>query len=139
MEDFDDKLKSRWPKMYSDTSDVWVGPGWQPIVMALSGAIQEHIDFVEKRRSWFINKGDVPNFEPVEQVKVSQIKEKFGGLRFYYDGGDSAIAGMVTMAEHWADHTCEVCGNPGHNRTDLSWYKTLCDVHYAVHKHEKEY
>lgn len=66
----------------------------------------------------------------VEWVRVSQIKEKFGGLRFYYDGGDDTIGGMVTMAEAWAGHTCEQCGNKGMTRGG-GWIRTLCDEHEA--------
>lgn len=132
-EDFCSVLRSRWPEMYNGAYDVWVGPGWQPIVITLSDAIQSYI----VRRNNFHEKN--PNkVEKVEQVTVSQIKEKFGGFRFYYDGGDSYIDGLVDMAERWADHTCEDCGQPGHNRTDLSWHKTLCDVHYAIRKHGKD-
>jgi hypothetical protein len=66
----------------------------------------------------------------VHWIKVEQIKEKFGGLRFYYQGGDKEIDGMVSMAETWAGHSCEVCGNKG-TRRDGGWIRTLCDVHEA--------
>lgn len=64
----------------------------------------------------------------VNHIEIHQIKEKFGGLRFYYDGGDSEISGMVRMAEAWADKTCEVCGNLGKSRSG-GWVRTLCDEH----------
>lgn len=66
----------------------------------------------------------------VDWIRVAQIKEKFGGLRFYYDGGDDHISGMVTMAESWAHRTCEVCGNKGWQR-EGGWIRTLCDEHEA--------
>lgn len=68
----------------------------------------------------------------VPWVQVRQIKEKFGGLRFYYDGGDDTISGMVTMAEVWAGRVCETCGERGTQRSG-GWIRTLCD------KHEAEY
>lgn len=64
----------------------------------------------------------------VEHVTVAQIKEKFGGLRFYYDGGDEQVSGMVRMAEAWAGRTCEECGKPGKQRGG-GWIQTLCDEH----------
>ena len=66
--------------------------------------------------------------EECPQVVASQVKEKFGGLRFYYDGGDDAIDGMVRMAESWAANTCETCGKPGSVRGG-GWIVTLCDEH----------
>jgi len=72
-------------------------------------------------------------------IEVNQIKEKFGGLRFYYSGGDDHISGLVNMAESWAGHTCEECGNKGKSR-EGGWIRTLCDHHEAERqKKMKEY
>lgn len=69
----------------------------------------------------------------VDWVVVDQIKEKFGGLRFYYHGGDEHISGLVDMAEAWAGQTCETCGNKGERRHG-GWVRTLCDIHEAEHQ-----
>ena len=69
----------------------------------------------------------------VDWIRIGQIKEKFGGLRFYYDGGDDQICGMVDMAETWAGYTCEKCGNKGQRR-DGGWVRTLCDTHEAEYQ-----
>jgi len=71
--------------------------------------------------------------EKDQRVVVAQIKEKFGGLRFYYEGGDDYIAGLVTMAESWASRTCENCGDDGHQRGG-GWIRTLCDTHEAEYQ-----
>jgi hypothetical protein len=64
----------------------------------------------------------------VTQVVASQVKEKFGALRFYYNGGDDVIDGMVGMAEAMSGCTCEACGNIGRVRSG-GWMRTLCDEH----------
>lgn len=69
----------------------------------------------------------------VHHIHIDQIKEKFGGLRFYYSGGDDQIHGMVRMAELWAGHTCEKCGNKG-TRRQGGWVRTLCDTHEAEYQ-----
>lgn len=69
----------------------------------------------------------------VPQVIVQQIKEKFGGLRFYYDGGDEHVHGLVSMAESWAGVACEECGGIGVRRGG-GWIRTLCDTHEAEHQ-----
>lgn len=68
--------------------------------------------------------------EPIPQVEAVQVKEKFGTLRFYYEGGDEYIRGLVTMAEAMSAYTCEVCGAPGEARGG-GWIQTLCDEHAA--------
>lgn len=74
--------------------------------------------------------------EKVERVTVAQIKEKFGGLRFYYDGGDEYVSGLVTMAEVWANRTCETCGEKGKQRGG-GWIRTLCDKHETLYQVSK--
>lgn len=69
----------------------------------------------------------------VNWIHVEQIKEKFGGLRFYYQGGDDEISGMVRMAESWANHACETCGNKGERRSG-GWIRTLCDFHENLYQ-----
>lgn len=66
---------------------------------------------------------DVP--EKIPQVVATQVKEKFGTLRFYYDGGDEYISGLTSMAEAMSARTCEVCGIPAKS-TKGGWIKTMC-------------
>jgi hypothetical protein len=35
---------------------------------------------------------------------------------------------MVTIAEAWAEQSCETCGAPGKRRSG-GWIRTLCDKH----------
>lgn len=114
-EAFVKQMEETFPKMFSNPYGGFaVGEGWWPILEKLCNNIQGHIDW--KNRETVV----------VPQVVVEQIKEKFGGLRFYYQGGDEYIHGMVTMAESIADITCESCGNPGKKRGG-GWIHTYCD------------
>ena len=118
---FEKRLTEKYPKMFSQPyGGIAVGPGWWPIIENLCATIQGHIDW------WNKNHDKHP---AVEQVVVGQIKEKFGELRFYYDGGDDRVYGMVRMAENWAAHICEDCGNKATKKT-TGWIKTVCDQHF---------
>ena len=71
-----------------------------------------------------------PLVPKVQQIVATQIKEKLGSLRFYYDGfGNERIMGMCYMAESLSSTTCEVCGNPGHVRTNNMSLRARCDAH----------
>jgi hypothetical protein len=63
---------------------------------------------------------------------IVQVKEKFGGLRVYLDGGGEEAAALIREAENLASETCEDCGAPGRLRMDRPWIATLCD-HHAAH------
>jgi hypothetical protein len=85
-------------------------------------------EYKEKRRQELIDQPlrEVP--DPIAQVILDQVKEKFGTLRFYYTGGDEYISGLVSMAESMSGVTCETCGNPGKS-LGRGWITTLCKEH----------
>jgi len=62
--------------------------------------------------------------------KVTQVKEKFGGLRFYICNGSDEIFKRITIAEEESYKICETCGQIGTLRTNIGWYLTLCNKHY---------
>ena len=62
--------------------------------------------------------------------QVTQVKEKFGELRFYINGGSDEIYNKITEAEKLSHETCELCGKKGELRTKIRWFTTLCDEHY---------
>ena len=57
-----------------------------------------------------------------------QVKEKFGGLRFYVDRATEQHYDFISVAESMSYRTCEECGAPGKRYTD-GWHRTLCDIH----------
>lgn len=91
------------PVINKDGKFFWnieCGVGWWPLVYSMLKEIQDYLDA-----------------NPVvEQVVASQVKEKYGHLRFYYSGGDKKINDIV---EKYCQHsilTCEICGRPAAER-----------------------
>jgi hypothetical protein len=86
-----------------------VGNGWDHLVQPL-------IDHCEKNN-----------------IPIAQIKEKFGGLRFYLDTAlnTDPIWGMIDEAEQRSLSTCEECGEPGTRKRIGGWLKTVCDDQFA--------
>jgi hypothetical protein len=62
--------------------------------------------------------------------QICQVKEKFGGLRFYTNEVSDEMYVRISKAEYLSYQTCEVTGKPGQLRTDLGWIETLCDEEY---------
>lgn len=63
---------------------------------------------------------------PVRPVTIGQIKQKMD-LRFYYDGGDETIRGMVIFAESLSTSICEETGANGYPCVGRGWRRTLCE------------
>ena len=68
--------------------------------------------------------------EPSEDFKAEQIKEKFGGLRFYTSGAfrDMSVHDLINKAESESFKTCEACGSKEDVTCDgrPNWVTTLC-------------
>lgn len=80
----------------------------------------------QEKKKYLIELKEVP--EPFPQVVATQIKEKYGTLRFYVSHEDDYISGILAMAEYLSGLTCETCGAPGKLRGDF-WLYTACDAH----------
>lgn len=64
--------------------------------------------------------------ELCDQVVATQIKEKFGTLRFYYSGGDDFTGGVIDMMEKMTETTCEDCGSIGTVTSNGGWLRNRC-------------
>lgn len=63
----------------------------------------------------------------IPQVVVDQVKEKFGGLRFYYHGGNNMTDGMVWLVENMSYDICETCGSTTNvTQSKGGWITTAC-------------
>ena len=152
--ELDQHIREKYPKIFSQRCEMSIGDCWYDIIDMLCGNIQNHIDKVADRRKWaikwndevndpnddwsdkgYIKREERPVPELVEQVVATQIKEKFGTLRFYYHGGDDYIRGLEAMADSMSAVICEECGSPGVARSTEKrrWVKVLCDKH--AHEH----
>jgi hypothetical protein len=69
--------------------------------------------------------------------QTCQIKEKFGGLRFYINSASDEVFEAINEAEEKSYKVCEVTGRPGELRTDIGWYRTLSDEIYEQEKNKK--
>ena len=104
-EDLYDKFKERWPKMFTDVEcGFWLPAGWEQIVWDLCEKIEPLVD---------------------DEFRVAQVKEKFGGLRFYVGGGSDEVDKLIGETEGLSFETCQSCGLPG-TRGGSGWIVTLC-------------
>jgi hypothetical protein len=129
------KLTKKYPEIFKERSanNGMIVPfyfecddGWYDIIDVLCANIQRENEIALSRKQYATNEDQEYDDVP---ATASQIKEKFGGLRFYINGGNETIRGMIIMAESMSFRTCEVCGKPGYIRK-YSWIKTHCNEHF---------
>ena len=76
--------------------------------------------------------------DPTHQPVATQVKEKYGTLRFYVSSATDEQYNYISFAETMSGRVCEECGSPGKLYTD-GWYKTLCSVHAKQEGKEEEF
>jgi len=115
-----ESLYHKYPKIFrqkdldcQQTAMCWgfeCDDGWFWLLDILCGTIQRYIDYNKK-----------------PQVEAVQVKEKYGGLRFYVDSIDDLVDGMIWLAEHMSYKICETCGSQKDVATGKDGYiRTLC-------------
>lgn len=69
---------------------------------------------------------------PGSTYELRQVREKMGGLRLYAGASEAiheAVFAAYRAAEREADHTCEICGEPGRLVQIDRLYATRCQAH----------
>lgn len=104
-------LKEEHPILYGGINGFDCGDGWFSLLRELS----QRIEAINRQ---FISDN--------ERVVVMQVKEKFGGLRFYVNSSTMDIYRLIAEAEERSFKVCEECGEEGVLRKE-GWWRTLCD------------
>jgi hypothetical protein len=117
------RLVDRWPSWFKVGGNIHEtlmpfgfahGDGWFDLVWRLCERLEPVVGAAEENAK--------------RPFQVLQVKEKFGGLRFYTNISDDAISALVEAAKVESFHTCDVCGKPGARRGQ-GWITTRCDEH----------
>ena len=70
-------------------------------------------------------------------IEASQVKEKFGTLRFYVRSECAdKIYETIAKYEKLSASTCELCGEPGILIKKTGWYMTRCEKHKDITQRE---
>ena len=166
--ELDEALCAKYPLIFKDrnadmrtTAMCWgleCGDGWYNIIDVLCGLLTSEYRGAKSRYEYLIEAGvggilygtKTVTQEAIDEAKAKldeetlkvpvavQVKEKFGGLRFYVQAATDKHYQYISFAESMSYRTCEECGNPGKTYTD-GWHRTLCDIHAAMSGRDQEY
>jgi len=114
------KIIDDHPLLYSYYIPFECNIGWKQIITDLSDKLENVI----KNNDW--NGIGVPF--------AIQVKEKFGGLRFYMTCSTKEMDDLIHQAEVKSFNICEFCGRSGKLRKESGWLSTLCEEHFKLTK-----
>lgn len=117
-DDWQAEMTARYPLTLGNVSlGFCVGPGWRGIVERLCEKLEPYI-------------AGTYSAEDRQSLGAVQIKEKFGGLRFYTGTITEQTEIWIREAEDESFRTCDRCGDPGKCRRIGQWLiATRCEAH----------
>ena len=136
-EELQNQLYEKYPDLFSNRNKgrmescmywgIECNNGWYELLASVCWRVSQHEKNIEDRKRILADQPEKIKAElEYFPVKFDQVKEKYGGLRIYFSGGDDYVDGIVSMAEEYSYKVCEVCGNTGKPNKG-GWITTLCE------------
>jgi len=106
-----EQLQNKYSPMFAEGWPNWFDfdEGWDNLVDKTLSLIQ-----------WDVEHNNMP------KVELTQMKEKFGELRIYFNGGDDRTDGIIDMSCIMSEQICEICGSTKNIGQTKGWIKTVC-------------
>ncbi len=118
--ELDEALVRDFPLLYAWCWGFECGDGWELLLRRLSEKLEPMI------RKWIDCSAREADLNSCP--RASQVKEKFGTLRFYITNGTDAMYAAIREAEEESSRTCEDCGAPATTFSHRGWLRTTCEV-----------
>ena len=163
--DFPEIFRDRRGDM-AETCMCWgfdVDDGWEPLIRMLCQRLMHPVHRLQNRiaehqrvvaetpkakwTDWMRKTYTPEHLAEMEQQLVQaqaetpvavQVKEKFGGLRFYVNGGNEDQHREIAWAEDLSYRVCEQCGTMRDVKVwNQGWIRTLCRAH-AVERYGED-
>ena len=139
-EELEKRLFEDFPDLYCLTRGAMAcNDGWEPLLRRLSERITHIVQSLPLEAPTSVDKPPVSMETSTKTGQyigltaksfcASQVKEKYGSLRFYMSRSTKEIRQAIQEANQESLTTCEVCGRPGEFRNQTSWYFVGCDEH----------
>ena len=102
------KIRAQYPDLFGERCRNDTPDGWQDIITDMCSRLSA-----------------VDDLSP-----IVQIKEKFGGLRVYFNTvTPDAAEAIIADAERACEETCDICGQHGKLIVSHQVYKVVCPDH----------
>ena len=118
-QELEKKLVEKYPKIFGQIRStpqqscmafgIETGDGWYWLLDNLCKGLQHNID---------------NNGQP--QIVAAQVKEKFGGLRFYVNSATDEQYAIISFVEDLSYSICESCGSTENISQTEGYIRTLC-------------
>lgn len=108
------KLVNDYPRIFPEPFYFECEDGWFDLIFNLCSEID-----IECKRL---------NLEANKWTKATQIKQKYGTLRFYVNNYIDSVNQLIEKAEKQSSSICEICGLPGKTNDDYGWIRTCCKI-----------
>lgn len=111
---FQSYLIKKYPDLYDKELNIECEDGWFKLIFWLSRYLTDYVKLQNECAKKFSDK-----YMHVDPVKVIEINERYGILKFSIKGGDMHINSIISFVEYISGFVCEKSGktnNVGFNK-----------------------
>ncbi len=108
-------MKVRFPNAIGNLQYLETPVGWNRLLLQCAKEMEKAISQLPKSKRHLYG--------------ASQIKEKYGSLRWYTDNWHDSFKDIIKKYETLSYRTCEVCGKRGKTKNGKGWVVTVCKDH----------
>ena len=111
---FQSYLFKKYPDLYDKELIIECEDGWFKLVFWLSRYLTDYVKLQNECAKKFSDK-----YMHVDPVKIIEIKERYGILKFRIKGGDNHVNSIISFVEYISGFVCEKSGktnNVGFNK-----------------------
>ena len=116
---WESEMYEKYPKTLKGLSYFEINEGWNELIEEITFKIE------------VINN----KYSPSSYIRAAQIKQKFGGLRYYISIEDveeqdvKYVYDIIAEAENRSFTICEYCSSPAKTSKGRTYVETLCNEH----------
>ena len=115
------KLELLYPALFDSPRrcGCYVPSGWDSVLLAVCALLNDY------------------RIHLMPELRIEQIKEKFGSLRIYTTHNDEHINAIIRFAQALCNTKCACCGQPGCRKTIRGVVSSLCDEHTKIEEQRR--
>ncbi len=117
-EEHSESLRKNYPLLYRNGICFECEDGWYELIDRLSNRLERILQQYKEK---------YPNEDHEFYSYATQVKEKFGTLRYYMSFGSYELFKAIDEAETESEHTCERCGSTEGKLRSGGWIIVRCD------------
>jgi hypothetical protein len=115
------EIIKKYPELFGE-------PPYDPKESLICFGLEVSVNWLPVLDKGFQQMAEIVKKENLDDFRIIQVKEKFGGLRVYTRYSIDEIDKIIDRMEKEVESICEKCGSPEGKWREDGWMRVTCDI-----------